>query len=278
MRVEDVIRILALALTLFAAAPAHAFDEARYPSLKGQWFRLGSGSFDPTKKSGLAQEIPFTPEFQKILDASVADQAAGGQGNNPMGDCIPPGMPRTMINYEGMEFVITAETTYLLLTEPMDQIRRIYTDGREFPAEFEPSFLGYSIGQWVDTDGDGRFDTLVVETRGIKPRHSYDSAGAPFHPDGQAVINERIFLDKADPDVLHDELTIADHALTRPYTVTRSYKRSAKPPVWTEVVCSEDQHQVKIGAERYYLDSNGELMPTRKHQPPPDLKHFDEAK
>jgi hypothetical protein len=92
------------------------------------------------------------------------------------------------------------------------------------------------------------------------------------------VIKERIFLDKADPDVLHDELTITDNALTRPYTVTRSYKRSAKPPVWTEVVCSEDQHQVKVGAERYYLDSNGKLMPTRKQQPPPDLEHFNAAK
>jgi hypothetical protein len=160
----------------------------------------------------------------------------------------------------------------------MDQIRRIYTDGREFPAEIEPSFLGYSIGHWADTDGDGRFDTLVVETRGIKPRHVYDSAGAPFHKDGQAVIKERIFLDKADPNVLHDELTISDNALTRPYTVTRSHKRSPKPPVWTEVVCSEDQHQVKIGSERYYLNADGELMPTRKHQPPPDLKHFDAAK
>jgi len=27
-------------------------------------------------------------------------------------------------------------------------------------------FSGYSIGKWEDTDGDGRFDTLVVETRG----------------------------------------------------------------------------------------------------------------
>ena len=26
--------------------------------------------------------------------------------------------------------------------------------------------------------------------------------------------------------------------------------------------------------ERYYLNGEGELMPTRKDQPPPDLKHF----
>ncbi len=275
-------RVAALALTVAllaaGATAALAHDEAKYPNLKGQWFRLGAGYFDPSKKSGgLGQEAPLTPEYQKILEASLADQAAGGQGNNPMGDCIPPGMPRTMINYEGMEIVIGTDTTYILLLEPMDQIRRIYTDGREFPAEIEPSFLGYSVGKWVDEDGDGRYDTLVAETRAIKTRHSYDSSGMPFHKDGQAVIKEKIQLDKADPNVLHDEITIIDHALTRPWVVTRSYKRSPKPAVWTEVVCSEDNHQVRIGSERYYLNADGELMPTRKQQPPPDLKHFSPA-
>ena len=275
---KEFIRVSALVLMVIASATgAQGYDESQYPNLKGQWFRVGAGSFDPTKKPGLGQEAPLTEEYQKILEASLADQAAGGQGNNPMGDCIPPAMPRTMINYEGMEIVTTPDTTYVLLLEPMDQIRRIYTDGRDFPAEFEPSFLGYSIGKWVDEDGDGRFDTLLVETRGIKPRHSYDSSGMPFHKDGKAVIKEKISLDRSDLNLLHDEITIFDHALTRPWTVVRSHKRAARA-VWTEVVCSEDIHQVKIGSERYYLNAEGELMPTRKHQPPPDLKHFDVAK
>jgi hypothetical protein len=34
----------------------------------------------------------------------------------------------------------------------------------------EPRYLGYSIGKWLDTDGDGRYDTLEVETRGMPSR------------------------------------------------------------------------------------------------------------
>jgi hypothetical protein len=82
----------------------------------------------------------------------------------------------------------------------MDHIhdsRRIFTDGREWPKEIEPSFAGYSIGTWVDEDGDGRYDVLVVETRGLKGPRAYDGNGLPFHSDNQTVIKERIYLDKA---------------------------------------------------------------------------------
>jgi hypothetical protein len=48
--------------------------------------------------------------------------------------------------------------------------RRIVTDGRDWPKEIEPTFLGYSIGKWIDTDNDGRYDVLEIETRGLKGR------------------------------------------------------------------------------------------------------------
>ena len=96
--------MLALAVALsIAVCPARAGDDPKYPDLKGEWMRLGSGSFDPGKPAGLGQKAPLTAEYQAVLEASLAEQAAGGQGNNPMGECIPPGMPRTMIDYEGME-------------------------------------------------------------------------------------------------------------------------------------------------------------------------------
>jgi hypothetical protein len=56
--------------------------------------------------------------------------------------------------------------------------------------------------------------------------------------------------------------------------VTRRYSRTRNPD-WLETICSEDQHQVKIGDEDYFLSGDGFLMPTRKDQPPPDLKHFE---
>ena len=66
-----------------------------------------------------------------------------------------------------MEFVVTPETTYILIDHIHDN-RRIFTDGRDWPDEIDPSFVGYSIGKWVDTDGDGRYDVLEVETRGLQ--------------------------------------------------------------------------------------------------------------
>ena len=265
--------VLALGLTL-CGLPALAQD--KYPDWKGEWMRLGSGSFDPGQPAGLGQKVPLTPEYQAVLEKSLADQAAGGQGNNPMGECIPPGMPRTMIDYEGMEFIIRPDTTYLMLLEPSNQLRRIFTDGRAWPEHIAPTYLGYSIGQWLDEDHDGRFDMLAVETRALKNPRSYDSSGAPFHRDGQTVIKERFATDKADPNVIHDEITTIDHALTRPWTVTRSYHR-VPLQIWVEVNCAEDNHQVRVGGERYYVSGDGYLMPTRKGQPGPDLKYFDQS-
>jgi hypothetical protein len=264
-------------LMSLAIAPARAGDDPKYPDLKGEWMRLGSGSFDPSKPAGLGQKAPLTAEYQAVLEASLADEAAGGQGNNPMGECIPPGMPRTMINYEGMELIVTPEVTYVMLLEPMNQLRRIYTDGRQWPAQIKPSYLGYSIGAWVDEDHDGRFDALLVETRAIKGPRSYDSSGMPFHRDGQTVIKERIAPDRNDGGIVRDEITVIDHALTRPWTVTRSYHRVQKE-MWIEVNCAEDNHQIKIGKERYYVSGDGYLMPTRRDQPAPDLRAFDRSR
>lgn len=270
-------RIAIVAPLLTALTGAHAAEATKYPDWSGYWVRIGAGSFDPSKPPGRGQQAPLTDEYQAVLEASLAEQAAGGQGNNPMGRCIPPGLPRTMINYEGMEIIVLPSTTYVLLLEPMDQIRRIFTDGRAWPQSLLPSYLGYSIGQWVDADGDGRYDILLVETRGLKPNRVYDSSGIPFHKDGQAVIRERIYLDKADANILRDEITTIDHALTRPWTVTRSYRRDPKA-IWVETVCAEDNHQLRIGTENYYTDAEGNLLPTRKDQPAPDLKFFSQSR
>jgi len=58
-------------------------------------------------------------------------------------------MPRIMNNYEGAEFVITPDTTHILM-EHIHDSRRIYTDGRAWPEHIEPTAAGYSIGTWID--------------------------------------------------------------------------------------------------------------------------------
>ena len=269
---------LALAAVLSAAfTPARAGDDiSKYPNLKGQWNTLSPrGSFDPDKPPGRGTLAPLTPEYKKVYEDNVADQLAGGHGTEPSYMCLPPGMPRAMIAYESMEVVVTPETTYILIDHIRDTRRRIYTDGRDWPAEIEPTFDGYSIGKWIATDSKGRYDLLEVETRGFKGPRSYDASGLPLHRDNQSVFKERIYLDKANPNLLHDDITVIDNGLTRPWTVHKTYRRNPDPrPLWVEYICAEGQQLVRIGNENYMLSGDGLLMPTRKGQAPPDLRYF----
>ena len=282
MHSRNLIAAGVFAALLAASTSAQAFDDAQYPDLGGQWVAVrvpglgGQPAFDPTKPWGLGQQAPLTPEYQKVLEASIADQATGGQGNWHSGaECLPPGMPTMMTLYRPMEIVVLPETTYILVDHIMDSHRRIYTDGRDWPKAVEPSFMGYSIGKWIDEKGDGKFTALEVETRYFKGPRPLDPAGMPTHADNESIVKERFFLDKENPALLHDEITLEDHAFTRPWTVLKTYRRvPGRFPDWPEDACSSDNELVKIGTETYYRGGDGNLMPTRKNQPPPDLRYF----
>jgi hypothetical protein len=269
---------LSAALALITAAGAQAQTDGKYPDWKGQWIRAGEGqgaTWDPATPRGQVERAPLTAEYQAKYEENLREQANGQQGDDPSYRCIPAGMPRIMIAVQPMEIVITPDTTYVMI-ELFSTLRRIFTDGRAWPQEFEPSFSGYSIGHWEDTDGDGKYDTLVAETRRIKGPHTYDSTGLPFHDDAETIVKERISLDKGNPNLLTNEITTIDHALTQPWTVKRTYRRSGgKQPVWSEYYCQEDNHHVQIGNQNYIISGDGHLMPVRKGQPAPDLKYFD---
>jgi hypothetical protein len=257
-----------------ATAGAQIIDYAKYPDLSGQWRPIGGpGRFDISKPGGRGQQAPLTAEYQAIFEANLKDQAAGGQGTTSTYKCLSPGMPRVTNAYGETEFLITPDTTYILMDHILDD-RRIFTDGRGWPAELEPTLLGYSIGKWIDRKGDGHYDVLEVETRGFRGPRVFDGSGLPLHEDNQTIVKERIFVDTADREVAHDEVTVIDHALTRPWTVIKNYRRVAEPrPLWTEEYCENNNHVV-IGNEHYVLSADGLLMPAQKDQPPPDLRYF----
>jgi hypothetical protein len=278
MTMRSLIGVLALAATLAATAAASAQDLSRYPDWSGQWRwnQMGGGPrYDPSKPPGAAQQAPLKEEFRRIHEQSMADQATGGAGLYVQSTkCIPMGMPFQMsIVPFPHEFVITEKTTFLLFEVMTSEPRRIYTDGRDFPPNAPPTYPGYSIGKWLDTDDDGKFDTLEVETRDLKVPRLFDQTGIMFHPDGQAIIKERIYQDKANPNLLYDDMTTIDNALTRPWSVKKSYTR-LPTVVWSENNCTEDLTDVFIGKEQYMLGAGGILMPIKKDQPPPDLRYF----
>jgi hypothetical protein len=270
---SSIVSIALAAALCVTIAEAQALADVLYPDWsEGGWARLGAANWDSEKPRGVGQQAPLTPEYQAIYEASLADQNRGGQGTDPGYQCRPHGMPRIMNANHPLFFAIQPETTYVF-RDISNQSRRIYTDGRDWPANLQHSANGYSIGKWLDQDADGRYHTLVVETRGLKNPHSYDSSGIPFHKDNATVVRERITLDKTNPDVLHNEVTTFDHALTRPWTVTRNY-RHVRDAKWVEYICAEDNHHVVIGKDDYLLSWDGFLMPVSKDQKPPDLRNF----
>jgi hypothetical protein len=279
-----VVAVALSAALMMTTGGARAADDAKYPNWKGRWNIIltpGLGGqrvkFDPTKPWGPGQQAPLTPEYQKVLADSMADQAEGGIGNYPTARCLPGGMPR-MMSAPAQEYIVTPETTYILIGSN-DHYRRLFTDGRDWPAEIEPTYQGYSIGRWTDLDGDGRYQLLEVETRGpVKGPRAYDATGLPLHFDNQSTFKERFHLDKADPNILHDEITVFDHALTRPWSVDKTFRRNANAhPSWPEFYCTEGNNQVVLGKENYFLSADGLLMPTKKDQAPPDLRYFKQA-
>jgi hypothetical protein len=255
---------------------AQANDEAanpdNYPNWRGQWYRTKGVQWDAAKPPGRGQQAPLIPEYQARYEVSLAEQQRGGQDYKPQVKCMRAGMPQMMVGYEPIEIIVTPQATYMWMVY-MHEFRRIYTDGRTFPAKIEPTFAGYSIGKWLDTNRDGKYNTLEVETRGFKGPRIYEPTGIPLHDDNQTVIKERIALDPANADVINDEITTIDNALSRPWTVTRQFKRVANP-AWAEYFCQEHNTILILQKETYFIREDGVLMPSGKDQPPPDLRKF----
>jgi hypothetical protein len=270
--------VVTVAVALAALSPrAKALDDvSKYPDLTGKWELVGTHRWEYK-----GHEAPLTPEYRTIYEANLKDMAGGGPGDMASWYCLPQGMPMMMSLYDPMEIVVTPRTTYILISHVNDSYRRIYTDGRGWPGEgeFEPTFAGYSIGRWIDQDGNGTYDALEVETRHFKGPRVYDGSGLPLHHDNQSVIKERIHLDKADRNLIYDEITVIDHALTQPWSVTKKARRDPKPkPLWQTAVCAENNSMVRIGKDAYYMNQQGYLMPLKRGQQPPDLRFFDQRK
>jgi hypothetical protein len=279
---DSMLGALALATIVMAAADGARAQDKKYPVWKGEWNAVVPRTpgqqlrFDPTKPYGKRQEAPLTEEYQKIYAENLEEQARGGQGLFlDHAACLPAGMP-TMMSIGRFEYVITPETTYVATGS---DLRRIFTDGRPWPTDLEPTYQGFSIGKWIDEDGSGTYDVLEVETRGpFKGPRVYDSTGIPLHFDNESTFKERIFLDKKDQNILHDVVTVFDHALTQPWTVDKTYLRTARKfPNWSTTSCLEGSNYVRIDKEFYLLSYDGYLMPLKKGQPPPDTRYFPQA-
>src|SRR5215470_4345274 len=102
----------------------------RLPDWSGIYSRhLDKGfNFDIDQPSGVATTAKLTPEYQAKLVKRLDDLKHGIEWD-PISACSPPGVPRWLTEPFLREFVVTPNQTWLI-NEMVNDIRRVYTDGR----------------------------------------------------------------------------------------------------------------------------------------------------
>jgi hypothetical protein len=145
-------------------------------------------------------------------------------------NCMPPGMPGMLGTAQyPIEFLFTPGRVSMH-HEAWMQWRSIFTDGRGHPADWDPGIFGHSIGHWEGA-------TLVVETVGIK---TVTELGGGMKHSPKLTIQERMHLEKDNPDVLVIEVTMVDpEALEAPFVRTHRFQRQRD---WNlmEFICAEN--------------------------------------
>ena len=119
--------------------------------------------------------------YRLTPEAAAASAAWDDIEDNPILDCVPPGMPALIGNPYPMEFVQVGDVIELRFEE-FDLVRRIHLDSTVDPADVAASPLGYSAGNWEG-------DTLMVTTTRINSPY-FDRVGAPQSTD--VVVEETI--------------------------------------------------------------------------------------
>lgn len=221
------VALLGIALAAHAA-PAHT---AR-PSITGMWDYQGR----VTENQKIA-EPPVTPAVKALLAKKRAARERGVTRSVSNMLCLPTGFPQMMQWKSPIEILESpGRVTVISEHDPgNDEPRTIYLN-RKAPSDADPSWNGYSTGQWVN-------GALVVATIGLNERGSLFN-GVPRTPTAKVVETFRL---SADGKSLTDQLTITDPAvLTAPWTVTLRYVRMPADSERYEAVCEPDLDALKI--------------------------------
>jgi hypothetical protein len=117
------------------------------PDLSGIWL----DSRDP---------YPEQAELLPWADAIRKERADSINKDHPHNRCLPgsPPMPGASTPFIGK--IVQTPGLLVLLFEDVPGFRQIFLDGRGHPANFDPAWMGHSVGKWEG-------DTLVVDTTGF---------------------------------------------------------------------------------------------------------------
>jgi hypothetical protein len=205
-----------------------ALQQAQAAARKGGAGARGGGGGGGRGGSKSEPWMPWMPWSAAVYDYHSANESKF----DPEGYCLPPGGPRMMATPYQMEIIQQPEHKRIfMIFEGATHIwREIYMDGRSFPEDINPTYLGYSIGRWEG-------DTLVVENKGFNENSWLDYFGHP-HTDKMHVVER---WSRPNKNQLRYEATVTDPgAYTRPFTMmwyNITWNATAELP---EYICQEN--------------------------------------
>jgi hypothetical protein len=198
---------------------------ADVPNISGSWTPL---TFFRTIKPVDGSATPFLPWAKTFFLNRAAAEAKGEPIFDPNANCLPSGVPRVLPTPYPYDIVQTPDVIMIGI-EVMHSFRIIHMDGKPMPADFKPSYLGYSRGRW---DGD----VLIIETTGLNGYTQIDEEGRP--KSSALKVTERWV--KVAPDMIENTYTIDDpKTYKRPWTARAQYKWAPNLR-FNEYICEEN--------------------------------------
>lgn len=166
------------------------------------------------------------PEEEPLLPEAVARMNQRMQDTPRL--CLPNSVP--MASQITAFKIVQTPRELVILHESGDPHRQVYLDGRKFPADPDPTWMGYSVGTWQG-------QTLVVETVGITDRAPLDFVGHPRS--GTMRITER--YRRVDFGHMDLEITMEDPVYySRPIRYTSKLTLIPDSDV-LEYICNENE-------------------------------------
>jgi hypothetical protein len=189
------------------------------PDWSGVYSRARGGiTYDPDQPPGGLPTATLTPEFHERMLKRIEMRKQGIEWD-PISTCAPPGHPRWLTEPFLREFVVTPGQTWLI-NEMVNDIRRIYTDGRDHVPEEDryPLYNGDSIGFW---DGD----RLVIHTNQL--REGIYQRGNPDYTDQVETVE---IWQKIDDTTIEVDVWVYDPpALVEPWYTKQAYAKLSDP-------------------------------------------------
>lgn len=186
---------------------------SQLPDWTGLWMATGGGGFVGPGPAGVAPKL--TPQADALFKEGLALAAQGISYDENLSDCGPPGFPRWLVIPFLREFIVRPEETWLS-SETVNNVRRIYTDGREHlkPADAYPLYYGDSIGFW-----DGQ--KLVIHTNSLMARSM--GRGQPLQSERMETVE---VWEKIDAAAIVTDVWLYDPAVYQePWHLQRRYRQ-----------------------------------------------------